>query len=251
MNNPIHIFDIRIDPFSRLEFVKIIETNIIQGKRIIQNGINAATVNELVTNNSLRKAFNNSDLINIDGMSVVWALRLLGYTIPERVACPDLAMEVLKLAEKKSFTIFLLGSDEKTLVKTKNNLIKSFPNLLICGSRNGFYEFQDEEVIINMINKLQPDILFLGMPSPKKELFIENHKNELKVKYTLGVGGYFDILSGKTKRAPFWMQLYGLEWFYRFLQEPKRMWKRYMVGNLKFVQIVLKEKFKKRNAIRS
>ena len=250
MKKEIKIFDIKINPFTKKEFLSVIETEIKNGGKIIQNGINAASVNELVTNPDLLNAYQHSDLINIDGMSIVWALRFLGYTVPERVACPDLANDIMRIAEKNSYKLFLFGASEKSLGMSLQNLQHRFPKLEIVGFRNGYYKLADEDAIVNLINSANPDILFIGLPSPAKELFMEKYKSSLNVKYTLGVGGYFDILAGKTKRAPEWMQYRGLEWFYRFIQEPKRMWRRYMVGNFKFVQLILKEKFKQKKSAR-
>ncbi len=243
----IKIFKIKIHPFYKEEFIDIIESNLKHGRRTIQNGINAASINELIKNEELVEAYNNSDLMNIDGMSVVWALRFLGYSIPQRVACPDLANDILAMAERNNFSVFLFGTKETNLLLSIENLISNFPRLKIAGYRNGYYQKEDEDSIIKLINDATPDILFLGLPSPQKELFIERNRNQLQVKYSLGVGGFFDILSGKTKRAPNWMQDRGMEWFYRFAQEPKRMWNRYMIGNVKFIRLVLKEKWRKSN----
>ncbi|MEO9146709.1 MAG: WecB/TagA/CpsF family glycosyltransferase [Ginsengibacter sp.] len=244
MKKEIGVFNIQVHPFSRKEFLDIIELNLKQGNQIIQNGVNAASINQLVKNKKLVNTYNNSDLVNIDGMSMVWALRFLGYSVPERVACPDLAEDILVLAEKKNYSIFLFGAEEKSLLLSIRNLGINFPKLLISGYRNGYYHIEDEGSIVEMINNAMPDILFLGMPSPRKELFVEKYKDQLKVKYFFGVGGFFDILAGKTKRAPLWMQNAGLEWLYRFAQEPKRMWHRYLIGNMKFLLLVIKEKYK-------
>lgn len=244
----INIFNINIHTLSKIEFVKIIEENIKNRIKTVQHGVNAASINELRINSALLKAYNNSELINIDGMSVVWALRFLGYRVPERVACPDLANTIMQLAEKNSYKLFLFGASEKSIGMSLKHINDKFPRLKIVGYRNGYYNNEDEGSIIDSINEANPDILFLGLPSPTKELFIEKYKDILNVTYTLGVGGYFDILAGKTKRAPLWMQYKGLEWFYRFIQEPKRMWRRYMIGNLKFIRLILKEKYKQKKA---
>src|ERR1035437_1430996 len=241
----IKIFKIKVHPLLKKEFIEIIESNLKEGKQIIQNGVNAASINELLNNEELIQAYNNSHLVNIDGMSMVWALGFLGYSAPERVACPDLANDILELAERKNYSIFLFGANESSLVLSIKNLATNFPKLKIAGYRNGYYQIEDEYGIIKMINDSMPDILFLGMPSPQKELFVEKYKNQFQVKYILGVGGFFDILSGKTKRAPLWVQRRGMEWIYRFAQEPKRMWHRYMIGNVKFIGLVLKEEWRK------
>lgn len=238
----IRIFKTKVHPYTKEEFLRLISLNLREGNLIIQNGINAASINEASANDHLNQAYNNSHLINVDGISIVWALRFLGYKIPERVPCPDLADEVLLLAEKKNYAVFLFGTTEKNLLLSIQNLKMQFPYLNIAGFRNGYYLSEEEETIVSQINKAKPDILLLGMPSPKKELFVERYRSELQVKYILGVGGFLDILAGEVKRAPDWIQYIGLEWFYRFAQEPQRMWKRYLLGNPKFVYLVLKEK---------
>lgn len=241
----IKIFNIRIHPLQMSEFLSIIKLNIENENQITQVGVNSATVNELVKNAEFRRAVNNADLVHIDGMSVVWALRFMGYKVPERVATPDLADEVMKMAEKEKFSIFLLGAKETILLSCKENLLKTFPELEIAGCQNGYYMPEEEPLIVERINEVKPDIMLIGMPSPQKELFFEKYGYELTAKYILGVGGYFDIVSGYTKRAPKWMQNCGLEWLYRLIQEPRRMWRRYLIGINQFLWIVLKLKLKK------
>lgn len=245
----IKAFNITFHPLHRSEFLSIIENNLKQENQIVQNGVNASSITAFYKNEKLRNAIINSDLVNIDGISVVWALRLLGFKVPERVACPDLATDILVLADSQKYRVFLLGAQKKSLFLTIQNLRTTFHNLIIAGFRDGYYLEEEELSIVNLINDSKPDILFLGMPSPKKELFAEKYKNVLSVKYIFGIGGLFDILSGNKKRAPIWIQKIGMEWFYRFVQEPKRMWRRYLVGNTEFIWLVLKEKFRisKRN----
>ena len=240
----LEVFNIKVNPLYRAEFLSIVESNLKNGHKIVQNGVNAATINGIVKNEKFRNALNNSDLINIDGMSVVWALSFLGYDIPERVACPDLAIDILRMAERQNYTVFFLGAQETCLCLCQKRLLNIFPRLIIAGSRNGYYHEEEEEEIIEMINRANPDIIFLGMPSPKKELFAEKYRHILTAKYLFGVGGLFEILSGLKKRAPQWMQNIGMEWFYRFLQEPGRMWRRYLVGNSHFIWLVFKERIK-------
>jgi N-acetylglucosaminyldiphosphoundecaprenol N-acetyl-beta-D-mannosaminyltransferase len=145
--NDIVFFDIRINILLKSEFLDIIESNLKNGNQIIQNGLNAASINELVINEELKQAYKNSDLINIDGMSIVWVLRFLGYNVPERVACPDLAEDILSMAEKNNFNVFLFGATERNLLLSMKNLQDKFPNLLIAGYRNGYYNENDELAI--------------------------------------------------------------------------------------------------------
>lgn len=118
---------------------------------------------------------------------------------------------------------------------------KIYPYLQIAGYRNGYFNFDQEEEIVNNIKKSKPNMLFLGISSPKKEIFIDKYSKTLNIPFTMGVGGSFDIVAGITKRAPKWMQNCGLEWFYRLCQEPQRMWKRYLVTNTLFGFLALKE----------
>jgi N-acetylglucosaminyldiphosphoundecaprenol N-acetyl-beta-D-mannosaminyltransferase len=245
MNKPevIRVFNIKIHPLRRSEFVDIIETMLSESHYVIvQHGINAASIIELNKKKELAEVYNSAELINIDGFSMVLALRFLGYKIPERVACPDLANDVLHLAYKNHLSVFLFGTTEENVLLAVKNLKVQLPGLYIAGYRNGFYTREEEPAIVNDISSLKPDILLLGMPSPQKELFVQKYKASLEVKYTLGVGGLFDILAGKIKRAPLWMRNIGLEWTYRLIQEPHRLWRRYLIGNVKFIILVLREK---------
>ena len=240
----ISAFGIRIHPLSKQDFLAIINDGINKKQQIIQSGVNASSIVELNHSGDLKAAYNECDLVNIDGMSLVWALRYFGYKIPERVACPDLAEAVLRLAETNNYSVFLLGASEENLLSAINNISLSYPNLKISGYRNGYFAPEDENQIANMIDQSRAHILLLGLPSPQKELFVKAHKDKLHVNYFLGVGGFFDILSGSKKRAPLWMQSSGLEWFYRFIQEPLRLLDRYFLGNLKFIRLVVLEKVK-------
>jgi N-acetylglucosaminyldiphosphoundecaprenol N-acetyl-beta-D-mannosaminyltransferase len=251
INNPgdgiseIKIFNIRINPLSRAEFLSIIESGIKNGLQTAQFGVNSATINDIVRNEEFRHIINGADLVHIDGMSVVWALRSFGYAVPERVATPDLADGVLALANREKMSLFLFGAKESVLSLCRSNIEKRYPDIRIAGSRNGYYEPEEEQSIFNIINEANPDILLLGMSSPKKELFFESYKHKLKANYILGVGGYFDILAGIIKRAPRWMQNTGLEWLFRLLQEPRRLWKRYLIGIHQFFWLVTREKFRR------
>lgn len=241
----VSIFNIRINPLRREEFLVIIEAGIRAGRQIAQFGVNSATINDINRNEEFRQTINNADLVHIDGMSVVWALRSFGYTVPERVATPDLADDVLAMADREGMSIFLFGARENILSLCLQKITTRYPNVVIAGSRNGYYKPEEEQEIFDLINKTNPDILLLGMSSPKKELFFESYRHKLVARYILGVGGYFDIMSGLIRRAPHWMQDTGLEWLFRLMQEPRRLWKRYLIGIFQFFWLVTKEKFKR------
>jgi len=239
----VQAFDIDINPFSADEFISIAKLAIIDNNQIVQIGINSASVNLLFSNEDFRNAIKTADLVNVDGVSVLLALRFLGYNIPERVATPDLADGILAMAEKEGFSVFLFGAAEDSLSSCLKILKIKLPELKIAGSRNGYFDKNEEQMVVDLINNSNPDILFIAMPSPQKEFFFANHRKKLKAKYILGVGGYFDVLAGIVKRAPLWVQKIGMEWFYRFIQEPGRLWRRYLFGNARFFFLAFKEKF--------
>ena len=129
--------------------------------------------------------------------------------------------------------------------KVKDIFEKKYKNLQIVGIRNGYFSSGQEMEIAEQIRRAKPDMLFVAFSSPKKEYWINKYLEKMEVPFVMGVGGSFDVVAGITDRAPGWMQRHGLEWFYRFIQEPKRMWKRYIVGNFKFVILTIKARLKK------
>lgn len=214
-------------------------------KQIHHVVINVAKVVALQNDLELRESVNSSDIINLDGQAVVWAARFLNKPAKERVAGIDLMVNLIEMASKNNFKIYLLGAKEEVVSKLASIYAQKYGKDLVVGYRNGYFTKEQEKDVIEDIVRSKPDMLFVAITSPKKENLLFQYKNELKsVGFIMGVGGSFDVLTGLTQRAPMWMQNAGLEWFYRFMQEPKRMWKRYLIGNFKFIALVLKEKFK-------
>ena len=158
--------------------------------------------------------------------------------IKERVAGIDLFEELVKLSAAKNYPIFLLGAKENVVNDTKSTLLQKYNNLKIAGIHHGYF-WDDEEIVVEKIKKSGAKLLFVAITSPKKENFINKWKDELGVEFVMGVGGSFDVVAGKVKRAPNWMQRSGLEWFFRLAQEPRRMFKRYAITNIKFLFLIL------------
>jgi N-acetylglucosaminyldiphosphoundecaprenol N-acetyl-beta-D-mannosaminyltransferase len=205
--------------------------------------VNAGKIVEMQKDLQLRKSVNNSDIINADGQAVVWAAKFLNKPLKERVAGIDLMEKLVELSFQKNYKLYFLGAEEKIVSKLVEHYRTEYNSYIIAGHRNGYFKAEEEDQVVQDIASSGANILFVAMTSPKKENFLYKYKSELKaVNFIMGVGGSFDVVAGKTKRAPVWMQNTGMEWFYRFLQEPKRMWKRYLVGNTKFILLVLKEK---------
>ncbi|MDR0683140.1 MAG: WecB/TagA/CpsF family glycosyltransferase [Dysgonamonadaceae bacterium] len=208
--------------------------------------INAGKVVAMQKDKKLYDSVVSCDLINADGQSIVWAARLLGKYLPERVAGIDLMENLIALTHRKGYKCFFFGAKEKVVRRVTAIYAEKYSPEIIAGYRNGYYTQDEEEAIARQISESGAHILFVAISSPKKEVFVNTHKEILsKVNFTMGVGGSFDVVAGITKRAPFWMQKTGLEWFFRFIQEPGRMWRRYLTGNYQFIKLVFKARLKK------
>lgn len=242
----VNILNTTIDNLSSQETLQIIENSIVNHKQLHHVVVNAGKIVEMQSDFQLRQSVNESDLINADGQAVVWASKLLGKPLKERVAGIDLMINLVEMAHQKKYKIFFLGAKEYVVKKLVEDYSKLYSKDIIAGFRNGYFRKDEEQAIAKQISESGANILFVAISSPTKENFLYENKELLKnVNFIMGVGGSFDVVAGKVKRAPQWMQTSGLEWFYRFIQEPKRMWKRYLVGNSKFIYLVLKEKLTK------
>ncbi|HSR97483.1 MAG TPA: WecB/TagA/CpsF family glycosyltransferase [Kofleriaceae bacterium] len=208
--------------------------------------INAAKIVSYQEDPALRDAIDGAHLVTIDGQAVVWAARALGQVVPERVAGADLMEELLAHSARRGYSVYLFGAGQDVVEECVTRAKQQHPALTIAGYRNGYFKAEDEAAIVAAIRDARPDILFLGFGSPKKEYFMKTHYRELGVPFVMGVGGTFDVFAGRVSRAPRWMQRSGLEWSYRLAQEPRRMWKRYLVGNTRFLSLVARELWKRR-----
>ncbi|HOW72106.1 MAG TPA: WecB/TagA/CpsF family glycosyltransferase [Phycisphaerae bacterium] len=200
--------------------------------------VNAAKIVNMRRDVLLRESVCSSDLVLADGMAVVWASRLLGQSLPERVAGIDLFESLLGVADREGWSVYFLGARQEVLENLVRAVQVRYPGVMVAGCRNGYFDEDEAESVATTIRNAQPDLLFVGMSPPKKELFLANYGRRMGVPVCHGVGGSFDVLAGKTKRAPVLWQLVGLEWFYRVLQEPSRLWRRYLVTNLVFAWLV-------------
>lgn len=255
-NNPceassIEIFGCRIAALTMSETVTCIDKTIRKGTPSQHVVINAGKVVMMRRDDRLRAIIRNCALVNADGQAIVWAARMLGKPLPERVAGIDLMIELLNLAEKKQYKVFFLGARDEVLGQFIKKVTEQFPGIQIAGFRNGYWKDPENDLVVQQVRQADPDILFVGISSPKKEYWLSDNLNALGVPFAMGVGGSFDVLAGKVRRAPVWMQKTGLEWFYRFAMEPRRMWKRYLVGNTIFIGLVVREFFKSRTLKRT
>lgn len=243
----INFFGVRMDALTMKETLDVCEKFIQSGKPHQHVVVNVAKLVDMQKNKELHDDVTGADLINVDGMGVVWGARLFGNKIPERVAGIDLFANLLTLSERKGYRVYFLGATDEVLKQMVKNIKKNHPKLIIAGYRNGYYDEKEQKSIADNIKKSKAQLLFVGMSSPRKERFIKGQLKNTGVSFAMGVGGSFDIFAGKVKRAPRWVQKAGFEWFYRLVQEPRRLFKRYLYTNSKFALLLVKHAFKRKN----
>jgi N-acetylglucosaminyldiphosphoundecaprenol N-acetyl-beta-D-mannosaminyltransferase len=242
MKNRVTILNCPIDTFTMDETISIIDKAIRERKQLHHVVVNAAKLVYMQKDKELYDSVVNCDIINPDGQAVVWASRFLGQALKERVAGIDLMQNLVKLASEKNYKVFFFGAKEEVVKGVVDKYSEMYSSEIIAGYRNGYFKKEEEETIAKQIASSGADILFVAISSPTKEIFLNKYKDIINTPFIMGVGGSFDVVAGKVNRAPLWMQNAGLEWFYRFLQEPRRMWRRYLVTNSLFIYYMLKEK---------
>jgi N-acetylglucosaminyldiphosphoundecaprenol N-acetyl-beta-D-mannosaminyltransferase len=211
----------------------------IRTRRSLQIGVvNAAKIVNMARDAVLRDSVLSSDVVFADGMSVVWASRLLSSPLPERVAGIDLMTGMLERGRDRGYRVFCLGAADDVLRATVARIEQDYPGVTVAGSHHGYFDRGGEAEVARQIAHAAPDILFVAMTSPKKEEFLARWSSQLGVPVCHGVGGSFDVLAGKVQRAPDVWQRCGLEWLYRVKQEPARLWRRYLVTNILFCVLV-------------
>jgi len=238
------LFGTKMHALTMHETLEQIDNNIQQDGFMQHSVVNVAKLVNMQTDRQLAASVNNCDLVNIDGMGVVWGASLLGYPVKERITGVDLFVELMTLCQQQQYPIYLLGASQQVLDRLLAKLARQYPQLKVAGAHHGYFWDKEQEVV-QQIGKSGARLLFVAISSPMKENFINRWQKELGVNFVMGVGGTFDVLAGKVKRAPLWMQKSGLEWLFRVLQEPGRMWKRYLFTNSKFIWMVIKAKLAK------
>ncbi|MFA6701540.1 MAG: WecB/TagA/CpsF family glycosyltransferase [Dysgonamonadaceae bacterium] len=218
----------------------------INSSKMLITTLNAHSYNTLKNDNVFREALLSSDVLLPDGISVVLAVRFLKGIRIKKIAGDDLFRFEMQRIHNSKGKCFFLGSSENTLHLIQERAEKEYPELKIhCYPPPYKTEFNENENqdIINAINEFEPDVLFIGMTAPKQEKWAYKNFEQLKVGHICCIGAVFDFYAGTVRRAPEWMIKLGLEWFYRLQKEPRRLWRRYLVGNFLFVSNIIKEKF--------
>jgi len=207
---------------------------------------NAAKVVMAERDAALRDALYKADLLAADGQSLVWASKVLGTPLPERVAGIDYMIDLLGVAETHGWRVFLLGGRDEVLERVRAFCRENHPGLTIAGTHNGYFDAERDPEVAAVVRASEADLLFVGMPSPRKEHWIVDHGPATGVALAVASGGSFDVIAGAVRRAPMLWQRAGLEWLWRVVQEPRRLWRRYLDTNSRFLAMVAREKVRQR-----
>ena len=242
MNERVTLFGCNIDNVSMEETLEWVEDFVRAGRPHQHVVVNVDKLVKASRDEDLRRIINACDLVNVDGMPVVWASRLLGKPLKERVAGIDLFEALMRRAADKGWRVFLLGARPDVVREVAATYARRYPALVLAGVRDGYWQGKDAEAgVVRQVRDSRADLLFVAISSPRKEQFLGLYQAEMRIPFAMGVGGSFDVAIGRVKRAPAWMQKAGLEWFFRFLQEPRRMFRRYFIDDMAFIWLVVKE----------
>jgi N-acetylglucosaminyldiphosphoundecaprenol N-acetyl-beta-D-mannosaminyltransferase len=203
--------------------------------------VNAAKLVSMQDDPQLRRFVNDCELVTADGQAVVWASTIVGDPLPGRVAGIDLMLALIQRAARRGYRVFILGARQEVLETAIANLRARYPLLEIAGCRDGYFSDDEEADVVRQIRESRADILFVAMSSPRKEYFLGTYREQLQVPFVMGVGGSIDVVAGLTQRAPRLMQRLGLEWLFRLIQEPRRLFRRYLVSNTRFFGMLANE----------
>lgn len=238
----ISLLGVRVDKVTMKEALLTVDEYIKSGAPHLIVTADASGVVVAQQDNELRQIINGADMVTPDSTGIMSASKLYGNPLPQKVSGIDLAVEIASRAARDGYSLFLLGAAPGVAEAAGESLQKRFPGLKIAGTRDGF--FQDDEEVVQQVASSGAKVLLVAMGIPKQEKWITKHKDKLGVCVAMGVGGTFDVLSGKVNRAPMWMRKHGLEWVHRLVSNPKKITK---VATLpRFVWMILIDKFFKR-----
>jgi N-acetylglucosaminyldiphosphoundecaprenol N-acetyl-beta-D-mannosaminyltransferase len=246
----IDILGVGVDPLALDEVLQTVEGFILSGERKTVNYANVYCVNVACKDTEFRKILNHADLVYSDGFGVVLGAKITGKSLPGRMTGADWIHDLAKFCQERGYSIYLLGSKPGISEKAEQRLKELYPSLKISGVHHG-YLTNDQIIseVIRDVNTSRPDILLVGMGSPLQEKFIHRYRSRIEVPVCWSVGALFDFVAGIVPRAPKWMLDNGLEWLFRLLYEPRRMWNRYLVGNTVFLLKIIGVRLKKRSTV--
>jgi N-acetylglucosaminyldiphosphoundecaprenol N-acetyl-beta-D-mannosaminyltransferase len=230
-----------IDRLDMSAMVDRIDRVIASGGFAQHAAINAAKIVAMREDRELARIVRDCELVSADGQSVVWASRLIGDPLPARVAGIDLMQELLALAERRGYRVFIVGARKEVLARALDRVRERHPRLVVAGARDGYFSDDEAAAVADEVASHGPDIVFVAMSSPRKEYWLGRYGRRLGAAFVMGVGGSVDVLAGEVRRAPKLMQRLGLEWLFRLAQEPRRLLGRYLSTNARFIVYVARE----------
>jgi N-acetylglucosaminyldiphosphoundecaprenol N-acetyl-beta-D-mannosaminyltransferase len=235
----VEMFGIAVDALTMEQTVDRVRTVVEAGVPKQHVVVNANKIVEICRNEPLRDIIRSCDLVNADGTSVVLASRFLRRPLPERVTGIDLFARLVAVAAAEGWRCYFLGAEPDVVAEVVDTLSTRHPTLVVAGHHHGYWQHDDD--IVAAVRAARPQLLFLAIPSPRKEFWLHRHLDAMGEPFVMGVGGSYDVVAGKVKRAPVLAQRLGMEWFWRLCQEPRRLWKRYLFGNARFALLTVKE----------
>ncbi len=246
MRRRVSILGVEIDALTMDEAVGAFQRRIARGDPTLALAVNVDVCMKVQRDGALYDIFRAADLVFVDGTPMMWAARFLGCPFPGRVSGSDFVPAFCATAAREGHTVFLLGGGPGIAEAARRSLEDRCRGLRIVGTYApplGFDQDDQENTrIVKMVRRVRPDVLFAAFGCPKQEKWLFRFRDELEVPISMGVGSTFDYLAGRLRRAPAWMQKAGIEWAYRLMQEPRRLWRRYLVEDLPFVYHVVRQR---------
>ncbi len=243
----IDILNVRVDVLTKERLIKEVFNHIENNQRGWVSYVNIHTINLAHQHPWYNDFINKSLIVYCDGQGVRFAASVLGQFLPERITLTDFLHELVQLSAQREYKLYFLGAEKEVLENAMNVLKRIVPSAQITGYHHGYLTEELNDFVIQDINTKQPDILFVGITPPKQERWVLDNFDRLKAKIIWVGGGFIDVLSGKTKRCPPLLASIGFEWLFRLIQEPSRLWRRYVFGIPDFFIKIVKSKKKKRN----
>lgn len=239
--NRVNLLGVSIDPLTAASLNERAEKILENGSRSIAAYVHVHGINLARADQVLASFYRRAEIVYCDGEGVRLGARILGYRIPERIALTDWIWDLFRICERRGAKVYLLGSRTEVVEEALRKVKEKFPRLNLVGCHDGYFEKEGpgSEQVIKEINRLHPDVMLVGFGMPIQERWLMRNRDQLDVKFILTAGSCFDYVSGRKRRCPQWMARHGLEWLYRLIQEPRRLFKRYFVGNPVFIARVL------------
>jgi N-acetylglucosaminyldiphosphoundecaprenol N-acetyl-beta-D-mannosaminyltransferase len=247
--NKFYILEVKISAINMDEVCSVVEDAILKRRKIYICVCPVSTIMECKRSERVLASVNAADLATPDGMPVVLIGKMQGYKNIRRVYGPDLMQQICGISGKNGYKNYLYGSSTEVLLKLKENLNRKYPDLIISGIFSPPFRQltkEEDDKIVEEVNNINPDIVWVGLGSPKQDLWMYEHRQRINAPVMIGVGAAFDFLAGTKPQAPRWMRGAGFEWFFRLITEPKRLWRRYLINNLLFIWYVAVDLLKKR-----